>query len=171
MGKMKKTQTTKVWGRNALAPFQAWIFKTAKPTRLSMCLGYICMSGSGKLRAEKPTVIISVKFHSVLRFLQVTLCIWDREREGEVSHCPVLKCTNPELGFQICVCVCTFVWSGTSTHTQHWHQQPWRQHTSNMGVWVIIVLAPVTACPFPNQAWFHSRLSIRQPHSRCHTAV
>lgn len=55
---------------------------------------------------EKAVVIISIKFHSLLRFLQVCEAERknEREREREVSHCPALKCTNPQLGFQMCVC-------------------------------------------------------------------
>lgn len=43
-----------------------------------------------------------ISFNS--KTIQVPICAHETQRVREVSRCPALRSTNPQLGFQMCVC-------------------------------------------------------------------
>lgn len=158
MGKMKKTQTTKVWGRKTLAPFQTWIFITAKPARLSVYSGCMLVNGAAKAIADNQREMS-------FRFLQVPMCAEAETEWGKwaIALLSSVLTLNRDLR---CVfvrgCVCAFVWclrSGTHTHTSTDSQfppQPWNNTLlTRVSVWLMLFSHHTATCPFlKNSAWF-----------------
>lgn len=52
----------------------------------------------------KATVHNMHKISFSSKIIQVPICAHETQRVREVSCCPALKSTNPQLGFQMCVC-------------------------------------------------------------------